>query len=593
MVNMGKKGETLVEVRLFDSARFYRTSSSAWSQEDVNQEPQVDDREWANWDDEDWVNTDDDEDEDEGDEYRSPKASSDTADPNAAGELSPSSTARSSPAAREPPEPESRRKLLVGATPGRLGRPHRDSDTEPPPPIIPSVPHGGEESGWGASYTSVGMASPTRASSVHMPNEIGLGPEAIDSPRPPPPQAPGHKATPPEGRPLPTQPQPRVRSRGRYLGSAGGMGLPLRSRGSDKGAENQTPAVRLSPLPASAPALDTGSLADMMAPAMVSPRTAATGPSRRSADSGLVGMDARDVDHDEFLPAIHGTKMSQVSQKLTPRQLSSTSAQSAEVEGRVIEMVANGRRRRSQVSMRRAGDNQRQYRNNRDVTRGHAHGGWGRRSHDEEVRSEQEQIRLPSLSLGLVVTNAVRGVSGEVDAGAAHESAGPTTRGQTESRQHLSSGQDGRRVESGHNAVKGKANKRRQNHQHRHLRHPRGHRGREHTHPALAVVSRRHGVHRGVAPVSVPGHADAAAPAGPAVVSRADSLSVPGVLAEREPPQVLVTAASQLQQNVMRQIDNDNLLGLDPAAGSTAAAANARSEARRHRQQLRLTRGLP
>jgi len=59
MVIMGAKGETMVEVRLFDSARFYKTSSSAWSQEDLVMEPQVDDREWAGWDDEEWASSED------------------------------------------------------------------------------------------------------------------------------------------------------------------------------------------------------------------------------------------------------------------------------------------------------------------------------------------------------------------------------------------------------------------------------------------------------------------------------------------------------------------------------------------------------
>jgi hypothetical protein len=101
------------------------------------------------------------------------------------------------------------------------------------------------------------------------------------------------------------------------------------------------------------------------------------------------------------------------------------------------------------------------------------------------------------------------------------------------------------------------------------------------------VVSRRPVGHRGMPPVSVTGH-DIPASAGTATASGAGPPSGPGVLAEREPPPVLVTAASQLQQMVMQQVENDNPSGLRPTAASAS-----RSEARKQRQQLRLTRGLP
>ncbi len=530
---MGKKGETLVEVRLFDSARFYKTSSSAWSQEDVNQEPQVDDREWANWDDEEWAATDEEEDEDGGGDCaeRESAAHDDAANSTAVicPPLSLASTARDSPAAEEPQEPESRRKLLVGATPGRPGRPHRERYSELPSPVIPSVPHGGEGSGWGAPYNDLPIASPARGSAVSTPNETGRGhSQPMVSPRPPLPHAPDHKPPHGDGRPLPAHPQPRIRSRGRYLGSAGGMGLPVRSRGSDKGVENRTPTVRLSPSPASAPALDTGELADMLT--TVSPRAdPANSSPRKGADGTLAGMGGRD-DHDEFLPAIHGTKMSQLSQKLAPQQFHPASSEAVVTQRRATEAVSSGSRRRSKLVWR-SSDEPHQHLDNHGRGHGHVHGGWGRRPHDDALHGEQDQIRLPSLSSGLVVMNAARRAGGEGDVTAAHENVNAPRGGPT-----------------------GNTSKRRHHHQHRRRRHSRGYRGGsrvDDTHGAiLAVVSRRQ-------------------------------------VGEREPPPVLVTAASQLQQNVMRQIENDNP-GLRPIA-----ASGSRSEARKQRQQLRLTRGLP
>ena len=561
MVNMGKQGETLVEVRLFDSARFYRTSSSAWSQEDANQEPQVDDREWANWDDDEWAGTDVSEDEqdeqDDDEEERDARGAKPNSTIGSRIPLSPPSTARGSPAAEEPQEPESRRKLLVGATPGRAGRPHRERYSEPPPPAILSVQHGGEERGWGASYSN----GPARRSGVSTPNSLGCPrlehPEPLISPRGlPGPQAPEHKTSPVDGRPLPAQPQPRVRSRGRYLGSAGRMGLPVRSRGSDKGLENQTPAVRLSPAPASAPALDTGTLADMVEMTTLSPR----------ADPG-----------NEFLPAIHGTKMSQLSQKLTPLQFHRTSSEST------LTRRSSGSRRRSKP-VGRASDDQRQCHNIHGRADRHPHGGWGRIPRDDGMHSEQDQIRLPSLSLGLVVTNAARRACGDGDARAAHQTVHTPVGGPTQ--KHPSAAAGDWRPEDAHHAPKGITNKRRHHHQSRHHRHLRGYQGGEDGQPTFAVVSRR----QGGPPVSVTGHGDLHAPA--TAASGAGSPNGPAVSVE--PPPVLVTAAPQLQQNVLRQIENDNASCVRPTAGSAAAAASAsRSEARKQRQQLRLARGLP
>ena len=598
MVNMGKPGETAVEVRLFDSARFYKTSSSAWSQEDAPQEPPVDDREWANWDDEEWAGSDDDEEEEEDgeDAPMDPAAATRTA-------LSPSS----SPAA-DPQDSESRRKLLVGATPGRPSRAERQ---EQPPPLIPSVAHGGEESGWGASYTNLATASPSRTGIVSgpsTPNEPARGsPRGSDAYQ----QVSDRRASPPEGRPLPAQPQPRTRSRGRYLGSAGAMGHPVRSRGSesDKGLEKETPAVRLSPSPASAPALDTGSLADMMAEAMamVSPRTdPANGPSRGYADGPLAGMgggDGNHGDHAEFLlPSIHGTKMSQLSQNLAgPQQPQWRSSGPALARGR----PGVGRRRRG---TRRRDDEERCEHDGHSHSHAHDHGGWGRSSeddHDAGERRGHDQARLPSLGLGLVVTNTAAvpraGLDDDRGDSAGGERGARGGGGSTQRRQkHPPAGLGGRRP----------GGWQRQNHRHRH-RHRHRDRGRDggyntDAQQSLAVVSRRHGHRGGVLTPGGQGHQLGSA-----------------VSAEREPPPVVLTSAPQLQQNVLRQIEHNNVNPSPPILSSVMVAAaaapkpsplaggagggeapgvadsnnnsngNSKSEARKQRQQLRLARGMP
>ena len=587
MVIMGAKGETMVEVRLFDSARFYKTSSSAWSQEDQEalQPAAVDDREWADWDDEEWASSDDD-DEDAAHAGAAPGGTT-------RGALTPGR----SPAVEEPQGPESRRKLMVGATPGRTTRPGQrlEGHAQAPPAVIPSVAHGGEESGWGSSYTDL-AASPARGTpdgARSTPPAVGDGePQPLLSPREQ--QASDRRASPPDGRPQPAQPQPRIRSRGRYLGSAGGMGMqPVRSQGSDKGVEKaDTPAaVRLSPSPSSAPALDTGSLADMMAEAMamVSPRTdPANGPSRGADTPGEMAAD-------EFLlPSIHGQKVSQVSppHRQPGRSRSQNAAGPTLARGR----PGAGRRRgrHGAPRARRSAARETEHVNAPEVYPdnlehaggggdggggGHCqHGGW---KHAGDPNPDDDG-RLPSLNL--YVTNN-RGAN---HAAAAVARAGVHRKDEEQGRMdaaiaHIVGGEEENYPPMGH------TNHLLQQQQHaqgyvgggpggftmmrRQPRHGRRQRSREQQDKqSLAVVSRRHG-------------------AG-------------GETEQAGPPPIFLT--SQLQQNVMNKIETEGggSIRTKPGAGRRGhdgndaknsnphTAAVSRSDARKQRQQ-RLARGLP